>query len=53
MTQASSSKTEERIEFTNDETTVYLTGSEVETIESDPFLTVQDVVAFRAGGRDE
>lgn len=50
MTSTPSDSTADRIEFSTEYGTVYLTGTEIDQIESDPVLEVADVVRYRAGG---
>lgn len=53
MTTASNTTPTERIEFSTEYGTVYLTGSELRQIDADPFLTARGVAQYRAGGDDE
>lgn len=39
--------------FSTDQGTVYLTASEIAKIDEDPFLEIEDVVQYRAGGDGE
>jgi len=53
MTNASNTTAIEENSFSTEQGTVYLTGNEIEAIESDPFLEIEDVVQYRSGSDGE
>lgn len=53
MTTASNTTATDENSFSTDQGTVYLTASEIAQIEADPFLEIEDIVQYRAGGDGE